>query len=48
MLKSLTLEGSTLGYGLVAAIGVISAFGVVVRYGYYWEVWRSLYHKEYY
>jgi hypothetical protein len=47
MLKNPTLGGSTLGYGLVAAIGVISVFGVVVRYGYDWEVWRSLYHNEY-
>jgi hypothetical protein len=47
MHKSLTLGGSILRYGLVAAIGVISAFGVIVRYEYDWEVWRSLYQKEY-
>jgi hypothetical protein len=34
MHKSLTLGGSILRYGLVAAIGVISAFGVIVRYEY--------------
>jgi hypothetical protein len=34
MLKSLTLGGSILRYGLVAAIGVISVFGVMVRYKY--------------
>ena len=38
MLNSLTLGGSILRYGLVAAIGVIFTFGVIVRYEYDWEV----------